>query len=68
MVKELMTAFLDATERVRREEAWGGFFAEHADEDDEGFSEASVLEAGSRWQQGDWSPLRNAERFTKHRS
>ena len=51
MVRELMAAFLDATERVRREEAWGRFFAENAGQDDEGFAEASALEAGSRWRE-----------------
>ncbi len=50
MVRELTEAFLDAAERVRREEAWGELYAADAAADESGFAEASAVEAGSRWQ------------------
>ena len=49
MVQELTAAFIDASERARREDAWGKAYVEDAAGDDDRFAEASALEAGSRW-------------------
>jgi hypothetical protein len=49
MFVELMAAFVDASERSKREEAWGDVYEAAAEEDDGGFADASALEAGTRW-------------------
>ena len=49
MLQELTAAFLEASERARREDAWGRAYAADAENDDDSFAEASALEAGSRW-------------------
>jgi hypothetical protein len=49
MVRELTAAFLDASERARREDEWGDLYAADAADEDDGFAEASAVEAGSRW-------------------
>ena len=49
MIQAFTDAFLEATERARREEAWSEVYAAAAEGGDDSFAEASALEAGSRW-------------------
>jgi hypothetical protein len=49
LLRELTAAFLDASERQKREDAWGDLYAADAADGDDSFAEASALEAGSRW-------------------
>jgi hypothetical protein len=49
MIQAFTDAFLEAIERVRREEEWGDVYAAGVESADDTFAEASALEAGSRW-------------------